>query len=49
VTWPAVFGIEESERHAAKLIEEAFASIEPYGARADGLKAVARYLVERRN
>ena len=49
VAWPAVFGIEESERHAAKLIEEAFASIEPYGARADGLKAVARYLVERRN
>jgi len=49
VTWPAVFGIEESRRHAAKLIEEAFAALEPYGAQANPLKAVARYLVERKN
>jgi geranylgeranyl diphosphate synthase type II len=49
VTWPAVFGIEESERHAAQLIEEAFEVLAPYGERADGLKAVARYLVERKN
>jgi geranylgeranyl diphosphate synthase type II len=49
VTWPAVFGIEQSERHAARLIEEAFAALEPYGDRADSLKAVARYLVERKN
>lgn len=49
VTWPAVFGIEESERHAAQLIEEAFAALAPYGERADGLKAVARYLVERKS
>jgi len=48
-TWPAVFGIEESERHAAQLIEEAFAALQPYGERADNLKAVARYLVERKN
>jgi geranylgeranyl diphosphate synthase type II len=49
VTWPAVFGIEQSQRDAARLIEEAFAALEPYGDRADGLKAVARYLVERKN
>ena len=49
VTWPAVFGIEESERHARALIEEAFAALEPYGDCAEGLKAVARYLVERKN
>jgi geranylgeranyl diphosphate synthase type II len=48
-TWPAVFGIEQSKRDAAQLIEEAFAALEPYGNRADGLKAVARYLVERKN
>jgi geranylgeranyl diphosphate synthase, type II len=48
-TWPAVFGIEQSQRDAARLIEEAFAALEPYGSRADGLKAVARYLVERKN
>ena len=47
-TWPAVFGIEQSQRDAARLIEEAFAALAPYGSRADGLKAVARYLVERK-
>jgi len=49
VTWPAVFGVQQSERHAARLIEEAFAALAPYGDRADSLKAVARYLVERKN
>ncbi|MGD0858011.1 MAG: polyprenyl synthetase family protein [Terracidiphilus sp.] len=48
-TWPAVFGIEQSRRDAALLIEEAFAALAPYGSRADGLKAVACYLVERKN
>ena len=48
-TWPAVFGIEQSRRDAASLIEEAFAVLAPYGTRADGLKSVARYLVERKN
>lgn len=46
-TWPAVFGIEASRRDADRLIAEAFAELEPYGAAADGLKAVAQYLVER--
>ena len=48
-TWPAVHGIEQSRKDAARLIEEAFAALEPYGASADGLKAVARFLVERTN
>ena len=48
-TWPAVYGIEQSLRDAARLIDEAFAALEPYGVRADGLKALARYLVERKN
>jgi geranylgeranyl diphosphate synthase, type II len=48
-TWPAVFGLEQSRRHAAQLVDEAFAALEPYGSRADGLKSVARYLVERKN
>lgn len=46
-TWPAVYGIETSLQHAQKLIEEAFAELAPYGSSADGLKSVARYLVER--
>ncbi len=48
-TWPAVFGIEQSRRDATRLIDEAFSALDPYGERADGLKAVARYLVERKN
>ena len=48
-TWPAVYGIEQSRRDAAQLIDEAFAALAPYGSRADGLKSVARYLVDRKN
>ncbi|WP_420236732.1 polyprenyl synthetase family protein [Telmatobacter bradus] len=48
-TWPAVFGLEQSKKDAARLIDEAFAALAPYGERADGLKALARYLVERQN
>ncbi len=48
-TWPAVYGIEQSRRDAAQLVDEAFAALQPYGSRADGLKSVARYLVDRKN
>jgi len=46
-TWPAVFGIEQSRKDADRLIREAFQALDPYGEAAEGLKAVARYLVER--
>jgi geranylgeranyl diphosphate synthase, type II len=48
-TWPAVYGVEQSIRDAGRLIEEAFTELVPYGTRADRLKAVASYLVERQN
>jgi geranylgeranyl diphosphate synthase type II len=48
-TWPAVYGLEQSLKDADRLIAEAFAALEPFGEQADGLKAVARYLVERKN
>ena len=48
-TWPAVYGIEQSVKDAARLVDEAFAQLNAYGERADRLKAVARYLVERKN
>ena len=48
-TWPAVHGIDRSLCDAAQLIDEAFAALAPYGSRADGLKSVARYLVDRKN
>jgi geranylgeranyl diphosphate synthase type II len=46
-TWPAVYGVATSRRDASRLIGEGFAVLEPYGAAADGLKTVARYLVDR--
>src|SRR5579885_1256532 len=46
-TWPAVFGIEASRQHANELIQQAFAELVPYGTSAEGLRSVARYLVER--
>lgn len=48
-TWPAVHGIEKSLRDAAELIDSAFAELSGFGKAAEPLKAVARYLVERKN
>ena len=48
-TWPAVFGLEQSIKDADRLITEAFAALDTFGPNADGLKAVARYLVERKS
>jgi len=48
-TWPAVFGIDRSLRDANELIAAAFEYLEPYGERAGTLKAVAKYLIERKN
>jgi geranylgeranyl diphosphate synthase type II len=48
-TWPAVYGVAQSVKDAERLIDEAFAQLAGYGERADRLKAVARYLVERKN
>jgi geranylgeranyl diphosphate synthase type II len=48
-TWPAVYGIEQSSKDARELIAGAFAKLAPFGEAADGLKAIAQYLVERKN
>src|SRR5271165_1476503 len=48
VTYPALFGIEESERKADSLVNAAFSELESFGERADTLKELARYLVERK-
>ncbi|HKS77222.1 MAG TPA: farnesyl diphosphate synthase [Terriglobales bacterium] len=48
VTYPALFGIEESIKKADSLVEKACTSLEPFGDRADTLKALAHFLVERK-
>jgi geranylgeranyl diphosphate synthase type II len=47
-TYPALFGVEESIKKADVLVESAFASLESFGERAETLKALARFLVERK-
>lgn len=48
-TWPAVYGIDRSIQDAETLITEAFAQLAPFDAKADALKSLASYLVERKN
>ncbi len=47
-TYPALFGIDESLKKADALVESAFASLESSSARAETLKSLARFLVERK-
>ncbi len=46
-TYPALHGIEESRRIAARLVQEACESLEPYGERSQRLQAIAHFLIER--
>lgn len=48
VTYPALYGIEESLQRADALVMQAFTALEPFGDRAETLKSLARYLVERK-
>ena len=48
-TWPAVYGLQQSLKDADRLISEAFGALDSFGSSAEGLKAVARYLVERKS
>ncbi len=48
VTYPALFGIEESIKQADTLVAKAGASLDSFGGRAETLKALAHFLVERK-
>jgi len=47
-TYPALFGIDESIEKADQLVKDAFESLESFGVRAETLKTLARFLVERK-
>ena len=47
-TYPALFGIDESLRKADALVSAAFAELDSFGERAETLKELARFLVERK-
>jgi geranylgeranyl diphosphate synthase, type II len=46
-TFPALHGVEESQRIASKLIREACDALEPYGSRAEKLQGIADFLLVR--
>ncbi len=47
-TYPALFGIDRSLEKADSLVSDAFHELESFGERAERLKELARYLVERK-
>jgi geranylgeranyl diphosphate synthase type II len=47
-TYPALFGVDESLKKADLLVNAALGSLQEFGSRADTLKALARFLVERK-
>src|SRR5207244_10055655 len=48
-TYPALFGLEESRRKAAILLDSANRALEGVGASANVLKGLGRFLIEREN
>ena len=48
VTYPALFGIEDSLKRAGALADRACAALDSFRERADTLKSLARFLVERK-
>ena len=48
-TYPALFGIEKSQQKADELVDKAFRELESFGPRAENLKELARFLIERKN
>jgi len=48
VTYPALFGIEESLKRAHALADHACAALDGFRERADTLKSLARFLIERK-
>ena len=47
-TYPSLFGIQESIKRADELVDGGCAQLDSFGERADTLKALARFLVERK-
>ena len=47
-TYPALFGVDESLKKADALVETALASLNSFGSRAETLKTLAHFLVERK-
>jgi geranylgeranyl diphosphate synthase, type II len=49
VTYPSLWGLEESRSKAQELVKEACAELEPFGERAKPLQAIAHFIISRNN
>ncbi|MBW4594063.1 MAG: polyprenyl synthetase family protein [Brasilonema angustatum HA4187-MV1] len=49
VTYPSLWGLEESKQKAQELIEDACAELEPFGDKALPLKELAHFIISRKN
>jgi len=47
-TYPALYGLERSHEIANELASKAIAELQPYGARAEQVRAIAEFLIHRR-
>lgn len=47
LTFPALLGLDQSAKHAQELIFEACDALATFGSRAEGLRTLARYVLER--
>ena len=47
VTYPSLFGLEESKRKAKELIESAVDALSPFGPEADPLREIAHFIISR--
>ncbi len=48
-TYPALFGVEDSRRKAEGLVREAVTRLDSFDGRANPLREIARYILQRRN
>ncbi len=48
-TYPSIFGLEESQKIAEKLISDSLAAISTFNKKAEPLSAIAKYILSRRN
>jgi geranylgeranyl diphosphate synthase, type II len=48
-TYPAFFGIADSRRRAERLVQEALASLDSFRRRAEPLREIARYILQRKS
>ena len=47
MTFPAILGLEESKAHAKNLVDQAQDALAEFGAKADPLRAIAAYIINR--